>query len=121
VPGTTSNYPDNSIPDEHSKWVLVLRRLFGYENYLRKTKFDVKSLLIKDAIQEACPPERAATEGEKPVNLRPNDELFRHVSARRPSYRIPAFPTTRQRLTQRRGSTSAPWPRSRVSSRSSTS
>jgi len=30
--------------------------MFGYENELRKTKLDVKSPLIKDAIKEGCPP-----------------------------------------------------------------
>jgi len=54
---------------EHSKWVLVLRRMFGYENELRKTKLDVTSPLIKDAIKEGCPPERAVMESEKAPTL----------------------------------------------------
>ena len=77
------------MPDKHSKWVLVLRRMFGYENELRKTKLDVKSPLIKDAIKEGCPPESAALESEKASTLWPNDELFRHVSLRLPSCHIP--------------------------------
>ena len=76
------------MPDKHSKWVLVLRRMFGYENELRKTKLDVKSPLIKDAIKEGCPPESAALESEKASTLWPNDELFRYVNPRRPSGHI---------------------------------
>jgi len=34
---------DDNVPDEPSKWVLVLRRVFGCENELRKSKLDVKS------------------------------------------------------------------------------
>jgi len=60
--------------------VLVLRRVFGYENELRKTKLDVKSPLIKEIIKDACPPERAAMESEKASTQWPNDEIFRYVS-----------------------------------------
>jgi hypothetical protein len=36
-----SREPGANVPDEHSKWVLVLRRVFGNENDLPKLKLAV--------------------------------------------------------------------------------
>jgi AAA+ superfamily predicted ATPase len=66
------------VPDEHSKWVLVLRRVFGYENELQRTKLDVKSPLLREILKETVPPVKASMDSEKASTLWPNDEIFRY-------------------------------------------
>jgi AAA+ superfamily predicted ATPase len=66
------------VPDEHSKWVLVLRRVFGYENELQRTKLDVKSPFLREILKETVPPVKAAMDSEKASTAWPNDEIFRY-------------------------------------------
>lgn len=71
------------MPDEHSKWVLVLRRVFGHDGELRKTKLDIKSPLIRKIIKKTVEGEKASMESEKASVQWPNNDLFRYVRPHR--------------------------------------
>jgi hypothetical protein len=74
---------DDNVPDDHSKWVLVLRRVFGYDNEFLRIKLDVKSPLIRDIIKECVESEEAAMDSEKASTKWPNHDIFRYVSCAR--------------------------------------
>ena len=77
-PARARSSDDDSVPNSHSNWVLVLRRVFGHDNNLRRTKLDVKSPLIRAIIKDVVPVEKAAMESEKASVVWPNADLFRY-------------------------------------------
>jgi len=77
---------EGEIPDEHDKWVLVIRRVFKDNNTLSKTKLDIKSPLIIEVLQETIKEEKAELAIEKASLDWPHSLLFRYVSVSSYSY-----------------------------------
>lgn len=79
-PLRASNTPEESeIPNEHDKWVLVIRRVFEDKNKLLKTKLDIKSPLIVEVLQETLEEEKAELATGRASLDWPHNLLFRYV------------------------------------------
>ena len=59
--------------------MLVLRRVFGKDKALKKTRLDIKSPLILEILEDVVKEESAALVTEGSISW-PNDKLFRYVS-----------------------------------------